>query len=201
MSCAGAAPFLHTAQPARPGRVHVVAGGLVAAPLGPLAREGRPGRTSGVGPLARVHVGLPESLELRAGWVGDAGTLGARWAPALDALRKWCFTAGLDLGLGLPGERLGPRLGADVAVGFGRTWSDLFHVWMLATAGGSRAAADGVGDVAATRVRGGAILGLGVGFRRLHALVELAAGVEHESADEGRTGVYLVPGFALALRL
>lgn len=192
---------MHPVQPPYPGRVHVVAGGTAVVPYGELDERSRAGRTSGLSPHARLHVGLVPDLEGRVGWTGDQGTLGARWAPPLDALRKWRASLGLDLGVGLPGDGLGPRFGGDVTGGFGRTYSDLFHLWIVATAGGSFAPARDDGASAATRVHVGLAGGFAVGFRRLHAIVELGAGVEHERADQSRTGLYLLPAFALVARL
>lgn len=200
-SCASSAPVLHPIQPPYPGRVHLVAGGTAVVPFGELEDSERAGRVSGLSPHGRVHVGVVRDVEVRGGWTGDQGTLGARWAPPLDELRKWRASLGLDLAVGLPHEALGPRFGGDVTAGFGRTYTDLFHLWIAATTGSSFAPASDDTGSSALRLHGGLVLGLAVGFRRLHAIVEIGAGVQHERADSARTGLYLVPGFALAARL
>ncbi|MGB5809907.1 MAG: hypothetical protein WBG86_05205, partial [Polyangiales bacterium] len=56
-------------------------------------------------------------------------------------------------------------------------------------------------------VRIGPVVGMALGVRRFHALVELTAAYEHWSIGDPdgsrlrRNGVALIPGFALRLRL
>jgi hypothetical protein len=104
------------------------------------------------------------------------------------------------------GAARGGRMGVEIPVVYAVEFGPVYDLWM-----GGRVAAEHVrlrGDMAAgsaTAVRGGLVLGLGAGFRRLHAQLELTAYYERWLGAPDATGLggglVLVPAFALRVRL
>lgn len=152
--------------------------------------------------MCRADLKFSHTLRDKHTWVGVMAAPG----PYLGTLRQLDNDAadvnGLRTGLELP-----LLLGVDFG-GIYETWLGLrmSAEW----AQGSVRLKDEVdstqSDVSALGVRGGAVWGVGVGFRRVHALVELSAHYEWWDAtveDNNATlgGWVLTPAFALRLRM
>ena len=128
--------------------------------------------------------------------VGASAYGGYAWAEPREAIR------GGD----------GARFGALVPVAIGIDMAGAAELWLGVRAGfehfegalyGAGVSADALHR---TTLRAGPLVGLAVGIRPLHVMVELICDIEHvrgalADAPIERTGVALVPGFALRFRL
>jgi hypothetical protein len=206
------------------GRVDIAAGGAARLPLGRLdaAREPDQGlgflQPGGISPL--LSAGLPLASRTDLGLLASGAAFQARirhgfrlseevallgavapflgWLPLRDPERRDLKGGGLRAGAELPWV---------MAISLG----GLYEAWAGVRAGvehdrGSLEGTNETIELSGTGFRAGALLGVGLGFRRLHALLEIAA--DHEwwwlAGDPGSwllSGFSLTPAFALRLRI
>lgn len=228
--CAPAMPSLSggSATPAR--RVDLAVGGAArvvpgrrALPTG-VGDDSSVPRSAGAGgvvPVIAVHHGAADRWEWGVSVAGTQARLGLRrervrtndtvrhaWVTGGGLIFGWTVDEGID---GIEGDG-GARVGAEASVVYAVDYGGLYEIWA-----GPRLGAEHVGgrfargadtpSANALVLRAGAVLGLGLGFRRLHALVELTAAYEgwlagaHGDADLDGGGFVLIPAFALRLRI
>ena len=105
----------------------------------------------------------------------------------------------------------GWRIGLNTPWALAISLGGLYEAWAGArlgfehNAGTSKADAEDI-TFSADGLRSGLFLGFGVGFRRVHALVELSADLEYwdlrrDGANSSALGLSLTPAFALRLRI
>ncbi len=222
--CAAPMPLLGGGATTPEGRVDVVAGGAARVPFGELREVpeamGRDASRPGVAPVGAVRVGL-DDFDVGAMISGATARLDLRLRYGLTDRHEPLATAFLfDFAAfggptGDPADRgaSGTRWGFDVPIMFTLDASSVAELWV-----GPRFGFEHVeGDLGASReganpaplslsfFRSGAVLGLALGFRRVHALMELTASYEWASgevdgADVSRSGLVLTPAFALRVR-
>jgi hypothetical protein len=205
-------------------------GGAARVPLGDLGSPERradgageqpvdlPGFTSrgGLSPLASVSLPLGERLDLGFQLAGSALGLAIRRGFALGEQTRLLGGLAPYAGVmlmrdGQGGESaVGPRLGISTPWVFAVDVSGMYEAWAGARAGVEHARCQLEQDGSRLALRGtlfrlGTVVGLGIGFRRLHALLELAVdrewwwmGSDIEPAE--RAGFSLTPAFALRVR-
>lgn len=220
----GCAPALSSFSGARTtpaGREDIALGASVRAPLGDLARpvDGpllglmSPG---GVAPAGFFRVGIARGWDLGVLVAGPNGRLELRTSVRLGTMAR--FTAGISgYGGGITREATdaegrgdGYRVGALLPLVFALDLGGIFEAWGgvrlgFEHVGGQIVTGDIVDRGHATAFRGGLVVGLAVGFRRVHALLELAADYEYwrgqlSSVSFERQGIALVPGFGIRVR-
>jgi hypothetical protein len=192
------------------GRTDLALGGAIRIPVGDLVPQtvgdealvySAPG---GVAPVALVRYGLLNSLDLG---VEAAGTI-------LRVHVRGQFYLGGDFHLMLGAAPFGGavyaeqgaafRGGALVPVALVIDITSVYEAWLGVRIGLEHVAGDV--PIALSGLRTGGVLGVGVGFRRVHLLVELAVDHEYWWGRNGdmsveRNGIALTPAFALRLRL
>ncbi|MEZ4288393.1 MAG: hypothetical protein R3A47_09675 [Polyangiales bacterium] len=194
----------------------------------------RAGEAGGVVPAAMVRYGVARDWDLGVVWAGTTGRLDVRkerrvqegidqrvWLFSIAPYAGWIgnedasgkgYRVGLDAPIlyaaeigGLYEFWIGPRFGAEYAAG-DFAFGDV-------SAGGAAAGGAAAGGAGAARVnmsawvlKSGATLGMALGFRRIHAIIELTAAWEQcfgtqrgESLRRG--GMVLTPAFAMRVRL
>ena len=220
--CATAVPAMVGGSTTPKHRTDIGLGGAARVPLGGLKTPGfgeppafQPTANSGgIVPVAYARYGLPKS------W--DIGLLVAGTMVRLDArhetvLRDGSTRTGLVVGIAPYGgwiaergpQSAGGRFGLEVPFTFGVDIGGIYEFWIGARAGaesviGEFEFSDIEGNESGWGVRVGPVVGMALGVRRFHALIELTAAYEHWSIDENRfkqNGVALIPAFALRLRL
>lgn len=171
----------------------------------------------GVVPVGSFRAGLEGGWDLGAIVAGSGGRLEVRSGGLLGS--SLTYHVGVALSGAYQGSQErqtamdetlaaaeGFRVGALVPVGIGLAIGGIFEAW-----GSVRLGAEYVnGSVGITSgdawvLRSGLALGLGVGFRRVHLLVELAVDFEHVRGQLGgasieRSGIVLTPAAALRIR-
>ncbi|MBM4374434.1 MAG: hypothetical protein FJ095_05060 [Deltaproteobacteria bacterium] len=231
VGCGGGAPLLHGVQ-VIPRNTVTFGAGFSGAVL-PLEARGQ-GDASDRQRIetAAVSPGLAPWVGARLG-VGAGYDLGLTYTGRLarfDARRVFPLSPSIDLSLGLGASGVLPRridsVGVNVS-GFGgdlpllvgwRSAGDIYAVWLGARGGGEalRGQRDlatsspvgvdpGVEPVTGWRAYAGGLLGLRVGFRHVHALLELDASMQWVGAELGARHVTLqaftlAPGGALVAR-
>ncbi len=220
----GCAPALSSFSGARTtpaGRGDVALGASARVPLGDLAHPSDGalvGLTSpgGVAPGGFVRIGLARGWDLGVLAWGPNGRLELRGSVRLGTFTR--FIGGVAAyGGGIAQDATpeqsrgdGYRVGALLPLVFALDLGSIFEAW-----GGIRLGYEHVGGALvvddralrgeADAFRGGLVVGLAVGFRRVHALLELAADYELwrgqlDGRPIERQGVALVPGFGLRVR-
>jgi len=211
-ACAAAIPALGGGSTTPTRRGDVLVGGAARVPFGKLreptsvptgeSRYRRDAQASGVVPVVAARYGLDHHLDLGLLVAGTTVRAELRREHVLveDSTRP-SFVYGVAPYVGVVDG------GGSEAVDIG----GLYEVWL-----GVRAGAEGVRgrlglagvpeDVRAQKLYGGALFGVGLGFRRLHVLLELTAAYEHWWGSHGATslergGFVLTPAFALRLRI
>jgi hypothetical protein len=199
--------------------MHLGAGVGVVAPMpdarggeGPLAAERRMALPAGFGVDAQVRRGFGDGWE--AGLRAAPGTFGADGRLLLWGERKWLLTAGAGIAATLPAAMLvddvrrydldsGSRVEGAAELLFGRNWSDVLRLWIGPRVGAGRFTLSGTdAETGAAHEASGATgfaggtLGIGAGYRTLHAFAELAAawGIGAEQ------GFVIAPAFGLWAR-
>ncbi|MEO0324958.1 MAG: hypothetical protein AAF447_18490 [Myxococcota bacterium] len=170
----------------------------------------------GVAPVALGRAGLPGGWDAQLLLAGT--TLRFAVHHELDptpASTRWAWLVGAAPYAGwIPdddGAGRGARFGLDVPLLRTVEVSGLYEAWV-----GPRLGVEGVrgrfaqegqdADATAVGLKAGALLGLGLGFRRLHVLAELTVAYErwwgsHGDVRLNRGGVVLTPAFAVRLRI
>ena len=221
VGCAPALPSFTGGRTTPEGRGDVALGGSARVPLGDLSRPVDGPllglmSSGGVAPVGFFRVGVARGWDLGVLVAGPSGRLELRGGVRLGSLAR--FVGGVGVyGGGLTREATDPqgagdgfRVGALVPLVLTLDLGGIFEAWGGVRLGfehvGGGLALGGIrttGD--ATAFRGGLVVGLAVGFRRVHALLELAADYEYWRGQLGslgfeRQGVALVPAFGLRVR-
>jgi hypothetical protein len=104
----------------------------------------------------------------------------------------------------------GGRVGFEVPFVYGMEIGGVYEMWIGARASGEYVFGDfqvagSEQNASGAGVRAGPVVGMALGVRRVHALIELTAAYEHwfidhagESLDRG--GFVLIPGFGIRFR-
>lgn len=222
VGCATALPGLTGSDVVPVGRSDVAAGAAFRIPVQRL--EGVPGEDeslsagapTGAAPYGAVRHGVTREVDLGAEILGSTARLsvrGRRSLPSglrlLGAIEPYGGYLGTGAREGAEATRAF-RGGVSLPLVLGLDITSLYEVWLGLRAGlehvrgrvGPRGERD---DLELTGLRTGFLLGLALGFRRLHLLVELA--VDHElwwgrraGRSFERNGIVLNPGVALRLR-
>jgi hypothetical protein len=223
--CAPALPSISGGSTTPAGRGDLAVGVAARAPALDLSRADVAGddellRLAGPGgavPVGAFRLGL-DRLDVGVIVAGTAGRIELRLGGDVGTMAHWHLGAAIVAGyrraetlLNAGGETLGGveghHVGGLVPLGLGAAIGGIFEIW-----GTLRLGFDHVegwvqparfGD--AWSLRAGLALGLGVGFRRVHVLVELPVDVEHVRGQLAgspleRTGIVLTPSAALRLR-
>ena len=225
--CAPAVPMMAGGRTTPRDRVDLALGGAARVPLGDLAppADAPPelreplaaGASSGVAPLLLGRVGLDDAWDLSVLVVGTTLRAELRWDAPLSSIAHLVIGAAPYGGYvdgearqGASPARVG-RVGGVIPVALTLDVSGIYEAWVGARVGGEHVAGDVElapmrTSLALTTVRAGLVVGLAVGFRSVHALVELAADYEHHHGTLGdtrfeRQGIVLTPAFALRFRL
>lgn len=223
LACASAVPTFAGGSKTPRHRTDVGVGGAARVPFGDL-NEGVLGdayrervEAGGVVPTAYVRRGLTERFDLGVMVTGTDLRLEFRGEKVLSpepTTRASLVYALAPYGGWIPDNNQsgsGGRVGFDLPVVYGIDFNGVYELWFgprltheyvfgdFMLAGQSRAAS-------AHAFRAGGVLGMALGFRRLHALIELTAGWEqwlgnHGGARINRGGVALIPAFAIRLRI
>jgi hypothetical protein len=184
--------------------------------------------SGGVVPVVGGRYGLARHLDVGLTVAGTNGRLSLRREIVLEeAITRPTVLVGAGVTAGyVEGEGdqdgAGWRAGVEVPLLYAVEFGAVYELWTGLRAGAEHLRGDftatdgargttGLEDAHATSVRAGATLGLALGLRRFHALVEVTASYEHwwgahGSASEGSGvvndgGFVLVPAFALRLRI
>jgi hypothetical protein len=223
--CGGGAPLLHPAHVLPPGAVRAGAGlsGQIALRSFPaLKGVATPVKLQqltaapGVAPWVSARIGIQGENEAGLTYTGRSLRLDGRHAFSLGAPTLSVGLGASALSAQRPGEGAdGSSVfggGFDVPILFGaRSASDLYSIWVGPRAGmeflSGRVAIDGMSplsNVTARHIFAGVLAGLKVGFRHVHAAIELdftyhrADGV-FAGAKVGLSQLALTPGGALLL--
>lgn len=174
--------------------------------------------------MAYGRYGLAERWDLGLMVAGPNVRAEARFEHVLqDGTTRKALTVGLAPYGGWIPDRdesgRGGRVGFEVPFVFGAEIGGIYEIWIGARASGEyvfgdfRIAGSTGGVLVQTEplrasgagVRAGPLIGMALGVRRVHALVELTAAYEHWFIDHAgrslnRGGFVLIPGFGIRLR-
>lgn len=222
--CAPALPTLSGGRTTPSDRADLAIGMAARAPALDLA-PADPGTTEllslsgpgGVVPAGSFRVGLDDAWDLGVIVAGTGGRVEVRTGGPLGTLANYHVGAAISTGYqrseatqsgmgAMLASAEGYRVGAFVPIGIGAALGGIFEGW-----GTLRLGAEYVNGTVGTQsgdawiFRSGLALGIGVGFRRVHVLLELAVDFEHVRGQLGavaidRSGVVLTPATALRLR-
>ncbi len=229
--CASALPRFSGGSTTPRFRTDVALGGAARVPVGALrSRDGvdammsryrDAARAGGVVPVAMVRHGVHRKADVGMMLSGTTLQLEARGERVIrEASTRPAVVYGVAPFAGwIPdddGQGAGYRLGFLVPVTYSIDFGGLYDVWLGGVAGAEFVAGDfatadssSVGFVQesarATILRGGGVLGMAAGFRRIHALLEIMLGYERHFGEHGevsldRGGLVIVPAFGLRVR-
>ncbi len=232
--CAPALPGLGSGGLTPKGRYDTSVGGSARIPVGRLRKSSRealqpfgyqsPSVYDGVIPVAAARYGLREDWDMGLAVLGTTLRMDARHAiPWHQGLLQTAWLIGGDVYAGWIDDTLRRDDGSDVrevdALRAGMTLpatlglrvAGLYEAWVGARAGFEYAGGDlRMADqqrqtVDLWAVRGGLMLGVGLGFRYVHVLIELNTDYEHwfasvDDRDSDHGGVVLTPAFRLRIR-
>lgn len=216
--CAPAAPMMLGGSTTPRDRVDVGLGGAVRVPVGDLAPQAIAGENEllafaepgGVVPLGFARWGFVENWQAGLTITGATARVEVLGEMPISPFAR--VIAGVapygGYAVSKAGEQVsdGYRLGALAPLAIALSAGGILEAWLGARVGAEHAEGTIVtrpGHLSAFRA--GAFVGLGVGFRRVHALLELAADYEYwRGALAGqpveRQGLALTPSFALRIR-
>jgi hypothetical protein len=227
--CAPALPTLSGGRTTPGDRADLAVGLAARAPALDLSPPDAPGTSElltlsgpgGIVPVGVFRMGLDEDWDLGVVVAGTGGRIEVRSGGALGTLANYHVGAAVSAGYqtsearqGTTGEMLasaeGYRAGGFVPLGIGAAIGGIFEAWGTVRLGAEYVAGS-VGSAMTARsgdawiLRSGLALGLGVGFRRIHVLLELSVDFEHVRGQLGgvaidRSGIVLTPATALRLR-
>ncbi|MFW5925143.1 MAG: hypothetical protein ACOC9O_00415 [Myxococcota bacterium] len=230
--CTSAMPLLAGGSTTHSELAALTAGGAARVPLGEARPDERTGEdtladaasSGGVVPVVGARYGVAPHWDVGVFVAGTEARLEGRRELVLEdgSTRK-----ALLLGAGLLGGYVDPdglgddhpvsggRFGAEVPVVYAVEFGPVYDLWVGGRVGTEHlrgqlrpapsAGGTGLVDASATNLRAGAVVGLGAGFRRLQAQLEVTAYYQAwVGAPRGTAlgnGVVLVPAFALRVRL
>jgi hypothetical protein len=169
----------------------------------------------GVVPMAYGRYGLAEHWDLGLMVAGTTVRAEARFERVLsEGTTRKALVVGMAPYGGWIADRdqsgRGGRVGFEVPFVFGAEIGGLYEVWIGARASGEYVFGDFRVSGSEERASGaglrfGPLIGMALGVRRIHALVELTAAYEHWFIDHAgasldRGGFVLIPGFGVRLR-
>jgi len=212
LGCAPALPSLSGGRTTPEDRVDLALGGAARIPLGELVPNDEPTSLTeeasggGVVPVALFSWGMFDGVDARALVAGTTLSLQGRLqAFAFGRDPTWSLIPSIGIHFGYLGERRTVpefREGAEASLLLGMNAAGLLELWF-----GPRIGAEMFGRPGNfTRenvLRAGLLLGIGAGFRDLHALIELTGTFESwlTDGDANPSGLSLTPAFAIRLRL
>ena len=217
--CSPAMPSFAGGRTVPAGRSDVALGGAIRVPVGDLVAA-EPGNDSdrllafggpgGGAPVAFVRHGIGDDADIGAEIAGSSAHFTLRGQLHLPSGLR--VMAGLAPHVGyVGGDGNAVRAGGTIPIVLAIDVFSIYEVWLGVRVGlehvvGELGPEGAVDAVSVTGLRTGGVVGLAVGFRRFHVLVELA--VDHElwtgslgSISIERSGVVLTPAFAFRLRL
>jgi len=225
-SCATAVPAMSGASITPKNRTDLGLGGAARVPLGglkdpvvvdPEESEYRyAADAGGVVPMAYGRYGLTDKWDLGLMVAGTTVRAEARYAHVLqEGTTRSSLIVGLaPYGGWIPDRDVsgsGGRVGFEVPFVYGIEIGGVYEIWIGARGSGeyvfgdfqvagSERKASGAG------VRAGPVIGMALGVRRVHALIELTAAyeywfIDHAGVSLNRGGFVLIPGFGIRLRL
>jgi len=225
-SCATAVPAMVGGSTTPKNRTDIGIGGAARVPLGDLkdpvvTDPGEPGYreaadAGGVVPLAYARYGLSRTWDLGLMVAGTMVRADARHETLLqDGSTRSSLVVGIAPYGGWitdrDGSGSGGRVGLEVPFTFGVDIGGIYEFWIGARGSGEYVLGDFRISGSAARASGagvriGPVIGMALGVRRFHALIELTAAYEHWFIDQAgvsldRGGFALIPGFGLRLRL
>lgn len=211
-ACAPALPPLAGGDTTPGGRGDLALGGSARVPFGELRDHEdavlNEATTAGVAPVAQGRIGLGNHTDVGLRLQGNLARASLR--------KRWQVERQLGLLVGAApyagwvpdrgGDRSpGRRLGLDVPLTLGARFNGVYEAWGGLRFAMEHATAPNEPRESVLGMRAGLILGLAVGFRRLHALLELTADYEYWAVQSGSEASYggmaLTPAFALRFRL
>lgn len=223
--CATAVPAMSGASTTPKNRTDVGLGGAARVPLGDLKDPAvlDPGQSQyryaadagGVVPMAYGRYGIAKNWDLGLMVSGATVRAEARYESVLqEGTTRTVLMVGMAPYGGWIPEReqsgKGGRVGFEVPFVFGVEIGGIYEMWIGARGSGeyvfgdfqiarSQQKASGAG------VRAGPVVGMALGVRRIHALVELTAAyeywwIDHAGTSLDRGGFVLIPGFGMRLR-
>lgn len=222
--CATAVPAMVGGSTTPKHRTDLGVGGAARVPLGKLKNwdTGEPNyqpdaSAGGVVPMGYGRYGLTDEWDLGLLVAGTMARADFRNETLLkDGSSRSALVVGISPYGGWIAEdgarAAGGRAGLEVPFTYGVEIGGVYEFWLGGRASGEWVKGDFErGDAQTLQsgfgIRVGPVIGMALGIRRFHALVELTAAYEHWSiggVDGGRlrrNGVALIPGFALRLRL
>jgi hypothetical protein len=215
--CAPSLPAFAGSRTTPEGRLDAVLGMAGRLPTGDLASGDAlalagPG---GIAPAGAVRVGVSDDVDLGLVVSSASGRAELRWGTRLGQLRAHVGLAGFG-GYAVTNadangaQGSGWRAGALLPLTLAFDVAGILEAWIGARFAFERVEGElGPGALGARSalwgLRGGGVVGLALGFRRVHFLAELAVDGEHWSGQNGgvsleRAGVALTPAFALRIR-
>ena len=223
--CATAVPAMTGGSTTPKNRTDIGLGGAARIPLGNLRDPVMPdpgqsqyryaADAGGVVPMAYGRYGLGRNWDLGLMVSGPTVRVEARYE---RVLQEGTTRSALIVGLAPYGGWIpdrdqsgsGGRVGFEVPFAVGVEIGGIYELWLGARASaeyvfgdfqlsGSEQQASGAG------LRAGPVIGMALGVRRVHALVELTAAyeywfIDHAGASLDRGGFVLIPGFGIRLR-
>ena len=224
--CATAVPAMSGASITPNHRTDIALGGAARAPLGKLRDPAvlDPGQSEyryaadagGVVPMAYGRYGIAKRWDLGLMVSGSTVRAEARYEKVLSqgTTRSALLVGLVPYGGWIPDRDesgSGGRVGFEVPFVVGVDFGGIYELWLGARGSGeyvfgdfqvagSEQRASGAG------VRVGPVVGMALGVRRIHVLIELTAAYEHWFIDHAgasldRGGFVLIPGFGLRFRL
>lgn len=225
--CAGPIPSLGGGSTTPAHRTDLALGGGARVPTGELRRVAGPAREStrggGVVPVAAVRHGVARGWDVGLSAAGPTVRTELRHEKVLrhgSTRPSYVFAIAPYVGFlpeGDEGAGDGLRFGLDLLpLAYSVDFGGVYEAWAgprfaVEHVRGDYALGDATEPASAWGVRAGAIVGLGLGLRRVHVLFELSAYYERWSGDHGAgtasaqsldaQGLVLEPAFALRVRL
>ena len=223
--CATAMPAMTGASTTPEDRTDIGLGGAARVPLGDLrdpavVDPGEPtyryaADAGGVVPMAYGRYGIARQWDIGLMVSGPTVRAEARYE---KVLRVGTTRSSLVVGLApfggwIPdrdGSGSGGRVGFEVPFAYGVEIGGVYEVWIGARASGEAVFGDFQVAGSAQRASGGGVrvgplIGMALGIRRVHVLVELTPAyerwfIEHGGASLDRGGFVLIPGFGVRIR-
>lgn len=224
--CATAIPAMSGGSTTPMNRTDVGLGGAARVPLGPLKDPAvvDPGQSQyryatdagGVVPMAYGRYGLARNWDLGLMVAGSTVQAVARYE---RVLQEGTSRSTLILGLAPFGGWIpdrdqsgsGGRVGFELPFVYGVDIGGIYEVWLGARASGQYVFGDFQVAGSAQKASGagvqiGPVIGMALGVRRVHALIELTTAyeywfIDHAGVSLNRGGFVLIPAFGLRLRL